>query len=78
MAQTRAPRGRHSPNKGPAIADLLPSRVRVQFMAYDSAHCVYRSLSPYNGKVIVRNQRELDRLFGLIDAVLRNVAAWQE
>ncbi len=56
---------------------MLPEKVRLQAFAYDRRGRTYRALSSFNGKVIVRDEDELRRLWALIDGVLRNTAAWQ-
>lgn len=78
MAHTRAPRGRHAGKPKPQIDELLPARVRVQAFAYNPTTKQYHALSAYKVKTIVRNVRELDRLYGLLDAAVRNTAAWQD
>jgi DNA polymerase III alpha subunit (gram-positive type) len=78
MAHTRAPRGKHATKRVWPIDELLPEKVRIQFNAYNPRTKQYHSLSAYNIKLIVRNQRELDRLFKLLDEAARNMPAWQD
>lgn len=78
MAHTRAPRGRHAGKPKPQIDELLPARVRIQALAYNPVTKQYHSLSVYNVKAVVRNVREMDRLYALLDAVVRNAPAWQD
>ena len=78
MVHTRAPRGKHATKQPLQISELLPEKVRIQFNAYNPRTKQYHSLSAYNIKLIVRNQRELDRLFRLLDEAARNAPAWQD